>query len=89
MAYPLTMSTLVEIEEAVDALPPEQKKQLLHFIAERLGSGTVGLTADGRRQHGVLDIPPVSLGRVLRPLSPEDDLLGEMLVSAPFQCVPR
>jgi len=27
----------------------------------------------------VLDIAPVSLGRVLRPLSKEDDLLDEML----------
>lgn len=27
----------------------------------------------------VLDIPPVSVGEVLRPLSSDDDLLGEML----------
>jgi hypothetical protein len=27
----------------------------------------------------VLDIPPVHLDGVLRPLSPDDDLLGEML----------
>jgi predicted DNA-binding antitoxin AbrB/MazE fold protein len=29
--------------------------------------------------HSVLDIRPVSLGKVLSPLSPDDDLLGEML----------
>lgn len=29
--------------------------------------------------HSVLDIPPVSLGGVLKPLSSDDDLLGEML----------
>jgi predicted DNA-binding antitoxin AbrB/MazE fold protein len=29
--------------------------------------------------HSVLDIRPVSLGKVLNPLSPDDDLLGEML----------
>jgi hypothetical protein len=29
--------------------------------------------------HSVLDIAPVSLGRVIRPFSPDDDLLGEML----------
>jgi len=29
--------------------------------------------------HGILDIPPVSLGAVLRPLTADDDLLGEML----------
>ena len=32
-----------------------------------------------RRAHSVLDIRPVSLGQVLRPLSADDDLLGEML----------
>ena len=30
-------------------------------------------------QHSILDIPVVGLGTVLRPLSPDDDLLGEML----------
>ncbi|MDZ7617212.1 MAG: antitoxin family protein [Patescibacteria group bacterium] len=29
--------------------------------------------------HSVLDIVPVSLGQVLSPLAPNDDLLGEML----------
>jgi hypothetical protein len=29
--------------------------------------------------HSLLDIPAVSLGPVLRPLSADDDLLGEML----------
>jgi hypothetical protein len=29
--------------------------------------------------HGILDIPPVSLGSVVRPFTAEDDLLGEML----------
>lgn len=29
--------------------------------------------------HSVLDIPPVSVGAVLHPLTSEDDLLGEML----------
>ena len=31
------------------------------------------------RPHSILDIAPVSLGSVLRPLTAEDDLLGEML----------
>jgi hypothetical protein len=30
------MSTLAEIEAAVDALPPEQKQELLLFLAARL-----------------------------------------------------
>ena len=29
--------------------------------------------------HGILDIPPVSLGAVIRPLTSDDDLLGEMV----------
>jgi hypothetical protein len=33
----------------------------------------------GARPHSVLDIPPVSLGAVLRPLERDEDLLGEML----------
>jgi len=33
----------------------------------------------GPGPHSVLDIPPVSLGQALRPLSPDDDLLVEML----------
>ena len=31
------------------------------------------------KTHGILDIPPVSLGRVLIPFSRDDDLLGELL----------
>ena len=31
------MNTLAEIEAAVEALPQEQKKQLLAFLAARLG----------------------------------------------------
>ena len=32
----LVMSTLAEIETAADALPPEQKEELLRFLAMRL-----------------------------------------------------
>jgi hypothetical protein len=35
--------------------------------------------AAGSDRHGLLDIPPVSLGTVLRPLTADDDLLDEML----------
>ena len=34
------MSTLLEIEAAVDALPLEQKKKLLDFLAARVNGGT-------------------------------------------------
>ncbi len=33
----------------------------------------------GSKAHSILDIPPVSLGSAVRPLTAEDDLLGEML----------
>ena len=32
----MTMSTLAEIEAAADALPPQQKQELLLFLAARL-----------------------------------------------------
>ena len=33
------MDTLAEIEKAADALPPEQKQELLLFLAARLRAG--------------------------------------------------
>ena len=33
----------------------------------------------GSNAHGILDIPPVSLGSVVRPRTLDDDLLAEML----------
>lgn len=38
---------------------------------------------EGRQPHSILDIPTVSVGRVLRPLTSDDDLLGEMLEGRP------
>ncbi len=37
------------------------------------------VTAQPARKHSVLDIPPLNVGSILRPLGPDDDLLGEML----------
>ena len=34
---------------------------------------------EGSRPHSILNIPTVSVGAVLRPLTADDDLLGEML----------
>jgi hypothetical protein len=33
----------------------------------------------GSKAHGLLDIPPVSLGSVVRSVTADDDLLAEML----------
>jgi hypothetical protein len=69
------MSILTEIERAADALPEDQLMGLLEWLSERMR----------RRQfksappHSVLEIKPVSVGRVIRPFSSDDDLLGEML----------
>jgi hypothetical protein len=37
------------------------------------------LAKGGRRPHSLLDIAPISLGAALRPLTSDDDVLGEML----------
>jgi hypothetical protein len=38
---------------------------------------------EGSQRHSVLGIATVSLGSVLRPLTSEDDVLGEMLEGRP------
>jgi hypothetical protein len=38
-----------------------------------------GPTLADRQIHGILDIPPVSLGPVLHPVGVDEDVLGEML----------
>jgi hypothetical protein len=38
---------------------------------------------EGLQSHSVLDIATVSLGSILRPLTSDDDLLGEMLEGRP------
>jgi hypothetical protein len=69
------MSTLTEIERAADALPLDQQESLFEWLSERVRSRRL----NNAPPHSVLDIAPVSLGRVIRPLSSNDDLLGEML----------
>jgi hypothetical protein len=50
-----------------------------------LAHGTVSPAPrmEGSRPHSVLDIGTVGLGAVLRPLTSDDDLLGEMLEGRP------
>lgn len=45
----------------------------------------VRVTVEGleAERHSILDIPPVNLGTALRPLTADDDLLGEMLEGRP------
>ncbi|MBI3410252.1 MAG: hypothetical protein HY040_18075 [Planctomycetes bacterium] len=46
------------------------------------GTAPAPMPTEGR-PHSVMDIPTVSVGAVLRPLTSDDDLLGEMLESRP------
>lgn len=71
------MKTLTEIESEVEALSPDQKYILYRFLEEQL-KDVPGMNPPLKRQS-VLDIPSVNLGKILRPLTEEDDLLGEML----------
>jgi len=62
---------------AILQLPDAQRRELLDEI-ERVPSTHVARAA-APMSHSILDIPPVSVGAVLRPLTSDDDLLGEML----------
>lgn len=69
------MTTLSEIESAVETLSSEQKQRLYRFLEGQLQNDS-GRVPDRR---SVLDIPTVHLGPVLQPFTSDDDLLGEML----------
>jgi hypothetical protein len=69
------MSTLTEIERAAEALSQDQQERLYEWLAERMR----GRRRSSASPCSVMDISPVSLGRIIRPLSPDDDLMGEML----------
>jgi hypothetical protein len=73
------MSTLTEIERAADSLPLDEQESLLERLSERMRQRRLNNAV----LHSVLDIAPVSLGRVICRLSTEDDLLGEMLEGRP------
>lgn len=52
------MSTLTEIEAAAEALPLEEKKQLLEFLAKRVNGGTGGRgPTDLREFAGAISLP--------------------------------
>ena len=69
------MKTLTEIESDVEALSTDQKYILYRFLEGQL-KGAAGAPL---KRQSVLDIPTVNLGKILRPLTGEDDRLGEML----------
>ena len=65
------MTTLAEIESAVAALPRAEKHALFRYLQ-------LELSQPAPAPHGVLDIAPVNLGPLLRPVA-DEDLLDEML----------
>ena len=50
-----------------------------HVAVQTIAAPPGGPPTDLAKPHSILDIPPVSVGAVLRPLTSDDDLLGEML----------
>jgi len=69
--------TLEQLRNAILQLPDAQRRELLDEI-ERVPFPDVARAASPK-PHSILDIPPVRVGAVLRPLAADDDLLGEML----------
>lgn len=67
------MSTLAEIEQAVPQLSAEELAELERFVrhARREKSREAGVS--------VFDLPPLDLGRMLRPLGDREEWYDEML----------
>jgi hypothetical protein len=60
---------VLSILEMIRRLPPPQRAELADEVERLSRNGP---------PTSLRDILPASVGRVLRPLSPDDDLLGEM-----------
>ena len=84
------MLSLDEVEAAADRLPQEQQLQLFNHLAARLSitapTAAVASTnvvpqiaVSGQRGHSVLEIPSHSVGPILRPFSPDDDRMEDLL----------
>ena len=69
------MSTLMEIEAAAAKLPQDQQRNLLEWLAARVGDPI----STSSLRHSVLDVAPVSLGSVIDLGTANDDILDEML----------
>jgi hypothetical protein len=68
------MSTLDEIEAAAQALPQDQQRKLFEWLGARLAE-----PQSPTRRHSILDLAPISVGKIIHLPGTEDDLLGEML----------
>lgn len=66
------MSTLAQIELALPHLAEEELSHLERFVHSLR-------RRRAQKSRSALDLAPLRLGKVLKPLSAEDDLLEEML----------
>lgn len=71
----MLMSTLAQIEKAVPHLGMEELSHLERVVHALRVSRT-------KKRRSALDLAPLRLGKVLKPLTSEDDLLEEMLDDA-------
>ena len=71
--HPPRMSTLAEIEEAVPQLSADELAKLERFVrnARRGKARETGVSA--------FDLPPLDLGRMLRPLGSREEWCDEMM----------
>jgi hypothetical protein len=68
------MGTATQIQEALRKLPPNEKLKVLEFLNQETRA-----EPEAGRGHSVLEIPAVSLGKILPVSSGDEDLLGEMV----------
>lgn len=54
-----------------------------HVAVIALPAISQAVSTTERPGHSVLDIPTFSVGRILKPFGPDDDILGEMLDEHP------
>lgn len=72
------MSPLQEIEAVVPKLSVQELADLEKFV--RIQRRKAELSTG----QSVLELPPLNFGKMIRPLGPDDDLLGEMLDDTRF-----
>jgi hypothetical protein len=77
VAHGRVQNGVVALDEGV-RLPEGQEVTVLAH-----GRASPSPRTESSRPHSVLDEATVSLGSVLRPLTSDDDLLGEMLEGRP------
>lgn len=75
--------TLLELQTAAASLLPHEKRKLIEFLGAQFAQ-QVDAEKVPKKGRSVLDIPAVSVGKVLRPFPLGDDLQGEMLEGRSF-----